>query len=183
MAHPTGYGPSLNNQRWLRLLFDGEEKNYELWETRWLAHMQLRGLSAIILQEPEIREGDVEAREADKAKNAEAYAELLQYLDDKSLSLVMRDAHHDGRKALKILREHYAGKDKPRVVSLYCELSSLRKASNETVTQYIIQAETIFTSLIRAEENISDGLQVAMVVKGLPDSTPLSCISPKPETV
>lgn len=82
----------------------------------------------------------------------------------------MRDAKRDGRKALEILREHYAGKDKPRVVSLYCELSSLHKASNETVTDYIIRAETIFTSLKRADEQISDGLQIAMVVKGLPDS-------------
>ena len=30
-------------------------------------------------------------------KNGEAFAELIQFLDDKSLSLVMRD---DGRKAL-----------------------------------------------------------------------------------
>ncbi len=82
----------------------------------------------------------------------------------------MRDAKRNGRKALEILREHYAGKDKPRVVSLYCELSSLQKASNETVTDYIIRAETIFTSLRRADEHISDGLQIAMVVKGLPDS-------------
>ena len=94
----------------------------------------------------------------------------MQCLDNKSLSLVMRDAKHDGRKALEILREHYAGKDKPRVVSLYCELSSLNKASNETITDYIIRAETIFTSLRRADEHISDGLQIAMVVKGLPDS-------------
>ena len=30
--------------------------------------------------------------------------------------------------------------------------------------------ETIFTSLRRADEQVSDGLQIAMVVKGLPDS-------------
>ncbi|KAG7525770.1 myosin heavy fast skeletal muscle [Solea senegalensis] len=43
-------------------------------------------------------------------------------------------------------------------------------ASSETVTDYIIRAETIFTSLRRADEHISDGLQIAMVVKELPDS-------------
>lgn len=170
MSHATGYGPSQGGQRWFRLLFDGDKKNFELWETRFLAHMELRGLSEIILEEPETDYNDAEALEEDATKNAEAYAELVQCLDNKSLSLVMRDARRDGRRALAILHEHYAGKDKPRVVSLYCELSSLHKASNETVTDYVIRAETIFTSLRRAEEIISDGLQIAMVVKGLPDS-------------
>ncbi|KAG7479129.1 Retrovirus-related Pol poly from transposon TNT 1-94 [Solea senegalensis] len=132
--------------------------------------MELRGLREVILEEPEIADEDEAALAEDEAKNGEAYAELVQCLDNKSLSLVMRDAKRDGRRALEILREHYAGKDKPRVVSLYCELSSLHKASSETVTDYIIRAETIFTSLRRADEHISDGLQIAMVVKGLPDS-------------
>lgn len=148
----------------MRLLFDGDEKSYELWETRFLAHMELRGLRDVILDNPEIDSEDEGAIAEDEAKNGEAYAELVQCLDNKSLSLVMRDAKCDGRKALAILHEHYAGKDKPRVVSLYCELSSLYKASNETVTDYIIRAETIFTSLRRADEQISDGLQIAMVV-------------------
>jgi len=46
--------------------------------------------------------------EVDADKN-EAFAELIQFLDDKSLPLVMRDARDNGRKALQILRQHYAG--------------------------------------------------------------------------
>lgn len=132
--------------------------------------MKLRGLRGTITVEPDIDNWDVEARAEDEEKNSEAYAELVQVLDSKSLSLVMRDAERDGRKALEILRKHYVGKDKPRVVSLYCELSSLCKASNETIIDYIIRAETIFTSLRRADEQISAGLMIAMVVKGLPES-------------
>lgn len=171
-GNPTGYGPSqMSSQRFSRLLFDGDERTYELWETRFLAHLELRGLSATIKEEPQIGEGeDANAlRAADVARNAQAYAELVQVLDNKSLSLVMREAAGDGRKAMKILRGHYAGKGKPRVVSLYCELASLHMQSNETVTEYIVRAETIFASLSGAEENISDGLQIGMVVKGLPD--------------
>ena len=41
--------------------------------------------------------------EIDADKNAEAFAELIQFLDDKSLSLIMRDASKDGRKVLTIL--------------------------------------------------------------------------------
>ena len=81
------------------------------------------------------------------AKNEETFAELIQFLDDKSLALVMRDARDDGRKALKILRAHYAGTGKPRIISLYTELTSLVKLEHETVTDYVIQAETEATAL------------------------------------
>ena len=41
-------------------------------------------------------------------------------------------------KALKVLRKHYQGNGKPRVIALYTELTSLRKGENETTTDYII---------------------------------------------
>lgn len=112
--------------RWSRLVFDGDERNYELWETKLLGHLRLQGLKDIILNEPD--GGDDEEED----KNAEAYAELIQFLDDKSLSLVMRDAADNGRGALKIWRDYYAGKGKPRVISLCTELTSLKKLSTET---------------------------------------------------
>lgn len=71
-----------------------------------------------------------------RRKNAEAYAELIQFLDDKSLSLVMRKAADDGRAALEILCGYYAGKGKPRVISLYTELTSLQKTASESITEY-----------------------------------------------
>lgn len=90
----TGYGPRLRTTggRWQRLVFDGDENNYELWEVKFLGHMRLEGLKDTILS----------TTEPDPEKNAECYAELIQFLDDKSLSLVMREAADDGRKALKI---------------------------------------------------------------------------------
>jgi hypothetical protein len=86
--------------------------------------------------------------EGDKAKNEESYAELIQLLDDTSLSLV-------------ILRDHYASQDKPRIIALYTKLTSLEKGTSETVTDYLIRAERSIMALKNA---------IAMILKGLPDS-------------
>ncbi|RUS77175.1 hypothetical protein EGW08_015062 [Elysia chlorotica] len=53
---------------------------------------------------------DVDDDDVDQDKNADLYAELIQVLDDRSLSLEMRKAENDGRKDFKILREHYSPK-------------------------------------------------------------------------
>ncbi|CAH3166965.1 unnamed protein product, partial [Porites lobata] len=88
----------------------------------------------------------------DKAKNEERYAELIQFLDNKGLSLVMRDAADDSRKALKILRAHYASQSNPRIITLYTELTSLEMGTNETVTGYLIRTEKAIMALRNAKE-------------------------------
>lgn len=108
MAVSTGYGPRKEfGGRWNRLCFDGDARNYELWETKCLAHLRLLNLKSTILGDAPDEDGeDAE----DDAKRKEE-AELTQLLDDQSLSLVMRVAADDGRRTLQILwlvRESHA---------------------------------------------------------------------------
>ena len=87
-----------------------------------------------------------------------------------SLGLIFRDCKNKGRESLQVLREHYIGKGRPRIVSLYITLTSLKKADTETVTEYIIRAEQIFTALRGAGEAPSEGLMMAMIMRGLPEN-------------
>lgn len=70
------------------------EIKYELWETKELGHLHLLGIKSTVLSEDKIV--------ADGRKNADVYAKLIQLLDDKSLSLIMRDAPDNARKTLNI---------------------------------------------------------------------------------
>ena len=159
MASLTGYGPLKS------LRFSGDEEDFELWSVKFKAYLRLNKLHKIL-------EGETAG---DEDKNAEVYATLVQALDDKSLNLIIRDAADDGRKSFAILEEHYLGKSKPKIISLYCELTSLRKNEDESVTDYIIRAERASTRLKQADEVVSDGLLTAMVLKGLPDSYKAFC--------
>ena len=146
-----------------KALFNGNEEQYELWETKFLGYMRLQKLHTAILPTDE---GGAEENDAEK--NAEAFAELALAIDDKSLSLILRDAKNDGRKALQLLREHYLSKSETRVIGLYTELTSLKKTSEESLTDYILRGETAASLLKNAWEAISDNLVIAMVLKGLP---------------
>ena len=150
----TGYGPS---NQWKNITFDGDERKFELWEIKFLGYMKIRKLKHILTGEDEDITPD---------QNETAFAELIQFLDERSISLIMRDARDDGRKAFQILKEHYAGSGKPRIISLYTQLTALKKKPNELMTDYILRAESDANALRNAKEVISDGLLVAMVVKG-----------------
>ena len=129
----TGYGPP---SRYQHLHFGGDERRYEMWETRFMGYMLMKGLKDTIDPKP-ATDGTVSP--SDPSENEQAYAELIQWLDERSLSLVVRESRDDGREALKTLRAHYRGKGKQRVIRLYTELTSLLMKPCESVTDYILR--------------------------------------------
>ena len=86
------------------------------------AHPRLNKLLGVLSHTPSSGE-EVSHQE----RNAVAIVELVQCLDDNSLFLIIRDASDNGRKALEILCEHYLRSVKPRIISLYGELTSSKK--------------------------------------------------------
>ena len=142
----TGYGPRP------RLTFDSDETMFDLWEVKFLAYLRIQKMHVVL---EEVNNDNVNPE-----KNADLYAEPIQVLDDRSLSLVLREAPNDGRKAFKILKDHYRPKGKLRIIALYTELTSLNKNHNESMTDYIIRAETTVSSLRDAGETVSDDLSI-----------------------
>ena len=72
MSNLTGYGNPAN-----RLYFDGDESRYEQWECKVLAYMKIRKLKDVISPD------STSIASADKKE--EAFAELVQFLDDRSV--------------------------------------------------------------------------------------------------
>ena len=138
LHQPTGYGPSHRNN----LIFSGQEADYDLWEVRMLGYMAIKGMKTTILTPP--------AETPDVAENEKAYSELVLLLDSSSLSMVMTDAADDGREALRILRAHYRGTSKPRILTLYtnlCNLKYIPDSQGLSLTDYISRAERLVLGL------------------------------------
>ena len=84
---------------------------YELWEVKFLGYMRLEKLYDVFVRVKSEKEPPDEERQAD------AFGELVQCLDDGSLSLVIRIGDTQA-----VLPRYSKGK--PRVVALYTELTS-----------------------------------------------------------
>ena len=142
-------------------MFDGNEQKYDMWECKFLAYMRIKKLKKVIIPD---------GPRATPDEQEDAFAELVQCLDERSTALVMRDAQDNGRKALTILRNHYAGHGKPRVLSMFRKLSTIKKDESEDLTGYLLRAENVVTTLKQAGEKFSDNLLIAAVLQGLPAS-------------
>ena len=156
MAELKGYGPTQ------RLIFDGDANNYNSWELKFFSYMRVKNQRDAV--DPASR------AVVSQDKKERAFAELVQFLDDRSLQLIRRDANEDGRTAIEILREHYAGTSECRILSLIMTLATMKMTSKEDVTDYVLRCESAANALDQAGEPVSDRILNALVLKGLPQS-------------
>ena len=154
----TGYGPRN------RLYFNGDPESFPIWETRFINH-----LYTVDKQVHDAIAGEYEGDDFN-VHNRRAYAELVQVLDERSLQLIMHDTRNDGKEAFKILKDHYASTEKPRILTLYETLTTLTMNTEEDITDYMIRAERTATGLWAAGDQITDNLIIAMILKGPPES-------------
>ena len=103
-------------------------------------------------------------------ENYNIWAELVQCLDKQSIMMLKSECNGNGPEAWKRLLAHISSSETPRVMNLVEQLSSLSLKPTEGMTDYLIRAETLSSSLEVAGEKISEKLLVSVVLKGLPDS-------------
>ena len=108
-------------------MFDGDGDKYEVWEAKFRGYLTTKKLDGVLTKTSPTAD-----------ENEEVYAELIQLLDDRSIALILRDAADKGKETLDILRNYYLGTSKPRVISLYKKLTTLRLAGDEELIDYII---------------------------------------------
>jgi hypothetical protein len=126
--------------------FSGVGEEYDLWETRFVAHLSVLSLKKSLTPLENASDNDAVA-------NEQIYCELVQALDSKSLALIMYEAVDNGRQALDILRNHYRGSGRPRIMHSYTKLCNLTM-KNETLTEFIIRGEAIAAGLRASGETV-----------------------------
>ena len=87
---------------------------------------------------------------------------------ERSLSLVMRDAKDNVGEALRKLRAHYTGSGKPRIITLYNQLTTLKISYSESITGYIIRDGKRAIAFDAAVETVSDPLLFAIELNCTP---------------
>ena len=98
------------------------------------------------------------------------WAQLVQCLDARSIMMLESECKGNGPEAWKWLKAHFSSSETPRVMNLLEQLTSLSLKPTEEMTDYLIRAETLSSSLEVAGEKISEKLLVSVVLKSLPDS-------------
>ena len=119
---PKGYRP-----RTAKLFFDNNESTYGLWEVKFLGYLRIQHLHQMVLS-PTDQSDDMDFVE----KNAIVFTNIWT---TRVCHLIMRVARDNGRKAWGILWEHYLSKGKPKVISLYTELTSLRRLESASISK------------------------------------------------
>ena len=142
------------------LQFSGEEDDFAYWSEKFEGYMHTKKLRGQLL--------GTDASNDDEKYNV--WAELVQCLDKRSIMMLKSECKGNRPEAWKRLTAHFSRSETPRVMNLLEQLTSLSLKPTEEMTDYLIRAETLSSSLEVAGEKTSEKLLVSVVLKGLPDS-------------
>ena len=140
--------------------FSGEEDDFAYWIEKFEGYMHTKKLRGQLLG-------------TDTSNDDEKYniwAELVQCLDKRSIMLLKSESKGNVPEAWKRLTAHFSSSETPRVMNLLDQLMSLSLKPIEELTDYLIRADTLSSSLEVAGEKISKSLLVSVFLKALHDS-------------
>ena len=174
------------------LVFSGNCEDFSTWSTRMLAYMQTKSLfkavmgTDVTVQEPgpvpsatteratweAAKKTYDDAMAAAKENRNQVWCILALPLDESSLLYIKHDCvgsdgYGDGGKAWQMLNQRYRSIEKPSIVSIMGQLGKLRLSSDESLDDYCIRAQSLYSRLTDAGEQLSGTLFNAMVLNGL----------------
>ena len=142
------------------LQFSGEKGDFAYWSEKFEGYMHTKKLRGQLL--------GTDASNDDEKYNI--WAELVQCLDKRSIMMLKSECKGNGPEAWKRLTAHFSISETPRLMNLLEQLTSLSLKPAGEITDYLIRAKTLSSSLKVAGEKISEKLLVSVVLKGLSDS-------------
>ena len=156
---PTeGYGPS--NARLFKQ-FNGNAEEYEIWEETFHAALRILKLHLPFDKYRDVRP----AGYVDTLDKQTIYDYLTLCVDKNSLSMIRRSAKDNGVEALRILRQHYMRETSQRTHLHLQSLFTLKM--DDSVSEYLLKIENLVATLSANAEEISDRIQVTIVLNGL----------------
>ena len=176
------------------LVFSGKKEDFAIFSERFVARMRRQKLHLVLHErnvipdvpvlpdEPTapqqteynklVKEREDEIIDAED-KSDQIYCELVTYLDNESLMFIrhdckLPDGSGNGVKAWKMLCGRFESKEKPAVMAITSQLTSLRLEADEKVSCYLSRAQELVSQLRNAGETMSDSLVNSFTLQGLP---------------
>ena len=173
------------------LVFSGKDDDFPVWVDRFEAYMRLKKLYAVmvgdktlpsepIAPEASANQGlkdqyaiDLVAYQVVEAQMAEdnimIWCELVQFVDKESLIMLRHDCKNKGPKAWKELQARFKSAEKPRIMTLMTQLTSLKLGNDESMEAYLNRAREISYNLHEVKEPVSESMLTSLVLRGLPE--------------
>ena len=166
-----------------RLAFSGREYDFLYFAEQFEARMHSLKLGKVLTgaatyldymqtvrnnsSEEQRRQAIEKGREELEAETKTLWYELVQALDKTSV-LFLRPHKGDCTRAWDVLCKGFKSFQRPQLLKLIAQLTSLRKTSSESIVDYLTRADDMQLNLTLVSEGISEKKFVEIILKGQP---------------